>query len=247
MPKRSHGALRVLYTSCQSRPTSFADGPGYLYAFCDNGHKWKIGMTQNFVRRKRQWDRQCPCAGRKWMVPIAVTRRRRAEALAHLLLESQCHDRPRICCRHSHELSSTRSQNSSRDFYIQHEPEIYMEEDRSAVASRGREGVSEMDSNNNFLTARTQTNNTRSVKAHELSTIVFVHLSSYCKTNLVKNKTRSSNTMIHGTVVDKYEEKQSEQAIMLSEPTITRLEQAIIQGGTGVLKLGPAVSQCSQA
>ncbi|KAJ3724728.1 hypothetical protein C8R42DRAFT_460409 [Lentinula raphanica] len=74
-------------------------------------------MSRNFARRKRQWDRECPCAGRIWRVPIAVMRRRRAgtylvgdllcylpiiasEALAHLLLERECDDRPRIYCRH---------------------------------------------------------------------------------------------------------------------------------------------------
>ncbi|KAJ3771805.1 hypothetical protein FB446DRAFT_704366 [Lentinula raphanica] len=41
MARRSHRALHVLYASRQWRSTSLADGPGYLYAFCDNAHRWK--------------------------------------------------------------------------------------------------------------------------------------------------------------------------------------------------------------
>ncbi|KAJ3730809.1 hypothetical protein C8R42DRAFT_715470 [Lentinula raphanica] len=47
-----------------------------------------------------------------------------------------------------HEPPSTRSQESSQNLYIQHEPEIYMEEHYSAVASRGCDGVSETDNSN---------------------------------------------------------------------------------------------------
>ncbi|KAJ3967700.1 hypothetical protein EV361DRAFT_871425 [Lentinula raphanica] len=78
MPRRSKSAIHSLYASRKSRPTSTADGPGYLYAFSDTGHRWKVGMTHNFARRKRQWDRQCPCPSRRWKDPIAVPRRRRA-------------------------------------------------------------------------------------------------------------------------------------------------------------------------
>ncbi|KAJ3764605.1 hypothetical protein FB446DRAFT_795959 [Lentinula raphanica] len=100
MPRRSKPALLALFASRRSRPTSTADGPGCLYAFSDTAHKWKVGMTSNFARRKRQWDRQCPCPSRRWKDPIAVPRRRRAESLAHLLLELKCDDRPRNYCSH---------------------------------------------------------------------------------------------------------------------------------------------------
>ncbi|KAJ3727462.1 hypothetical protein C8R42DRAFT_716924 [Lentinula raphanica] len=41
MPRRSKSAIHSLYASRKSRPTSTADGPGYLYAFSDTGHRWK--------------------------------------------------------------------------------------------------------------------------------------------------------------------------------------------------------------
>ncbi|KAJ3738993.1 hypothetical protein DFH05DRAFT_1464105 [Lentinula detonsa] len=70
--------LRALYASRRARATSLADGPGFLYAFVDRGRDWKLGMTSNFDRRKAQWDNECPCAHRRWLPPIRVTRRRRA-------------------------------------------------------------------------------------------------------------------------------------------------------------------------
>ncbi|KAJ3990853.1 hypothetical protein F5050DRAFT_1716561 [Lentinula boryana] len=62
-------------------------------------------MTSDFDRRKAQWDKECPCAHRRWLPPIRVSRRRRAESLGHLQLEIKCLDRPkRYCahCRHTH-------------------------------------------------------------------------------------------------------------------------------------------------
>ncbi|KAJ3714485.1 hypothetical protein C8R42DRAFT_646412 [Lentinula raphanica] len=78
MARRSRRALRALYAFRRSRPTSRADGPGVLYAYVDRGHFWKIGMTNNFTRRKEEWDRRCPSLNRIWMPPVAVRRRRRA-------------------------------------------------------------------------------------------------------------------------------------------------------------------------
>ncbi|KAJ3838271.1 hypothetical protein F5878DRAFT_661341 [Lentinula raphanica] len=98
MPKRSSRMLLILYASRRSRPPSLADGPGFLYAFVDRGRRWKIGMSKNFVRRKREWNRQCPSSDRRWMMPVAVKRRRRAESLVHLLLEFWSSDRPRTRC-----------------------------------------------------------------------------------------------------------------------------------------------------
>ncbi|KAJ3834734.1 hypothetical protein F5878DRAFT_644893 [Lentinula raphanica] len=82
MVRRPSRALHTLYTSRRARTTSRADGPGMLYAFVDPGRRWKIGMTSNFRRRRAQWNRQCPCPGRRWMPPMAVKRRRRAETIA---------------------------------------------------------------------------------------------------------------------------------------------------------------------
>ncbi|KAJ3833227.1 hypothetical protein F5878DRAFT_646116 [Lentinula raphanica] len=79
MAKRPNCALHRLFARRRSRPTSRADGPGYLYAFVDHGHLWKLGMTNNFDRRKAEWDRRCPSPDRRWMPPIAVRRRRRAD------------------------------------------------------------------------------------------------------------------------------------------------------------------------
>ncbi|KAJ3835473.1 hypothetical protein F5878DRAFT_644317 [Lentinula raphanica] len=41
MSRRSRRVLRVLYASRRSRPTSIADGPGFIYAYVDHGHLWK--------------------------------------------------------------------------------------------------------------------------------------------------------------------------------------------------------------
>ncbi|KAJ3819534.1 hypothetical protein F5880DRAFT_1616376 [Lentinula raphanica] len=46
MPRRSKSAIHSLYASRKSRPTSTADGPGYLYAFSDTGHKWKVVASE---------------------------------------------------------------------------------------------------------------------------------------------------------------------------------------------------------
>ncbi|KAJ3745969.1 hypothetical protein DFH05DRAFT_1522569 [Lentinula detonsa] len=89
--------LRALYALRRARATSLADGPGYLYAFVDRSRYWKLGMTSDFDRRKAQWDNECPCAHRRWLPPIRVTRRRRA---AHLLLEMRSMDRPKRYCAH---------------------------------------------------------------------------------------------------------------------------------------------------
>ncbi|KAJ3713917.1 hypothetical protein F5878DRAFT_645900 [Lentinula raphanica] len=100
MTKRPRRVLRTMYASRRARPTSLADGPGFLYVFIDNGNKWKVGMSKNFARRRAEWNRECPCPNRVWMRPVAVKRRRRAEALAHILLELACFDRPYDYCPH---------------------------------------------------------------------------------------------------------------------------------------------------
>ncbi|KAJ3709536.1 hypothetical protein C8R42DRAFT_730024 [Lentinula raphanica] len=99
MTKRPRRVLRTMYASRRARPTSLADGPGFLYVFIDNGNKWKVGMSKNFARRRAEWNRECPCPNRVWMRPIAVKRRRRAEALAHILLELACFDPRRHFCQ----------------------------------------------------------------------------------------------------------------------------------------------------
>ncbi|KAJ4480453.1 hypothetical protein C8J55DRAFT_560414 [Lentinula edodes] len=67
----------------QRRAISDADGEGYLYAYIDS-NEVKMGMTKNFNRRKEEWDKNCPHAGRIWFPPVRVDNRQRA---AHLLLE----------------------------------------------------------------------------------------------------------------------------------------------------------------
>ncbi|KAJ3715442.1 hypothetical protein C8R42DRAFT_645842 [Lentinula raphanica] len=79
MVKRPRRVLHSLYAKRRARPTSPADGPGFIYAFIDKGSRFKIGMTRNFDRRRTQWDRQCPSNRRRWMPPLAVQRRRRAD------------------------------------------------------------------------------------------------------------------------------------------------------------------------
>ncbi|KAJ3848188.1 hypothetical protein EV368DRAFT_68487 [Lentinula lateritia] len=81
-----------------------ADGQGYLYAYVEDD-EWKVGLTNNFVRRQEEWNKGCPCPWRIWLLPIRVANRWRAEALAHLLLEMECLDRLRTycrCCRRTH-------------------------------------------------------------------------------------------------------------------------------------------------
>ncbi|KAJ3884168.1 hypothetical protein GG344DRAFT_71544 [Lentinula edodes] len=79
--ERSQSAkeLRALYASQRARGVSLADGPGFLYAFVEYGHRWKIGMTNNYDRRKAEWD----------------------QSLAQILLELKCFKRPRIQCTQS--------------------------------------------------------------------------------------------------------------------------------------------------
>ncbi|KAH7876261.1 uncharacterized protein C8R40DRAFT_124014 [Lentinula edodes] len=96
--RRTSHELHALYRKRQLRRVSNADGGGWIYAFIDLGNVWKMGMTNNFMRRRREWDRQCPSAHRIWMPPIKVQYRRRAETLGHLLLEMECTDRPGAFC-----------------------------------------------------------------------------------------------------------------------------------------------------
>ncbi|KAJ3722390.1 hypothetical protein C8R42DRAFT_720767 [Lentinula raphanica] len=58
MPRRSKSAIHSLYASRKSRPTSTADGPGYLYAFSDTGHKWKVVGDGRILSRFRDGDEQ---------------------------------------------------------------------------------------------------------------------------------------------------------------------------------------------
>ncbi|KAJ3890085.1 hypothetical protein GG344DRAFT_66590 [Lentinula edodes] len=95
--RRSSEELQQRYSIREIRAISNADGPGYLYAYVD-GSIWKVGMSNDFVRRQKEWDKDCPCPWRIWFPPIRVANRRRAESLVHLLLEMQCLDRPRIYC-----------------------------------------------------------------------------------------------------------------------------------------------------
>ncbi|KAH7868669.1 uncharacterized protein C8R40DRAFT_1074639 [Lentinula edodes] len=95
--RRSSEELQQCYSMREIRAISNADGPGYLYAYVD-GSIWKVGMSNDFVRRQKEWDKDCPCPWRIWFPPIRVANRRRVESLVHLLLEMQCLDRLRIYC-----------------------------------------------------------------------------------------------------------------------------------------------------
>ncbi|KAJ3766714.1 hypothetical protein FB446DRAFT_708397 [Lentinula raphanica] len=127
--RRSSRLLRALYAIRRSRSTSRADGPGYLYAFNDRGGLWKIGMSNNFVRRKAEWDRRCPSSTRIWMPPIAVARRRRAETLAHLLLEM-------------------RSENTYGNLLVYYKSPVCVEENHSSVAYQSFKDVSILNERN---------------------------------------------------------------------------------------------------
>ncbi|KAJ3870957.1 hypothetical protein F5051DRAFT_434241 [Lentinula edodes] len=99
MTRRPTQTLRSLYIRLLRRQISPSDGRGWLYAYLDGGTEWKIGMSKDFVRRRRDWDKQCPCPNRMWFSPVPVANRRRAESLAHIQLELECIDRPRRYCR----------------------------------------------------------------------------------------------------------------------------------------------------
>ncbi|KAJ3925493.1 MAG: hypothetical protein NXY57DRAFT_1044056 [Lentinula lateritia] len=102
--RRSIEELQRRFNMRQMRRISDADGEGYLYAYV-HFDTWKVGMSNNVIRRREEWDRDCPDVWRVWLPPIWVANRRKAEALAHLLLEMACIDRPRVycqCCQRTH-------------------------------------------------------------------------------------------------------------------------------------------------
>ncbi|KAJ3875406.1 glycosyl hydrolase family 76-domain-containing protein [Lentinula edodes] len=105
--RRSFEDLQRRFGLREMRGISDADGEGYLYAYVDSDG-WKIGMSNNFVRRQEEWDKDCPSPWRIWLPPIQVANRRRAETLAHLLLEMECVDRPRIYCQNCRPTSAHR-------------------------------------------------------------------------------------------------------------------------------------------
>ncbi|KAJ3893465.1 hypothetical protein GG344DRAFT_63701 [Lentinula edodes] len=96
--RRSSGELQERYDMREIWVISDADGPGYLYAYV-KGDFWKVGMSHDFAQHQEEWDKECPCPWRAWFLPIRVANRRRAESLAHLLLEMECLDRPQIYCQ----------------------------------------------------------------------------------------------------------------------------------------------------
>ncbi|KAJ3870702.1 hypothetical protein F5051DRAFT_434436, partial [Lentinula edodes] len=102
MAHRGIHQLQSLYRQRISRRISPSDGPGWIYVYVDNGNEFKIGMTKNFERRQREWDRNCPCLNRIWFKPVPAANRRRAESVAHILLEIQLPGaRREICFRWS--------------------------------------------------------------------------------------------------------------------------------------------------
>ncbi|KAJ3845756.1 hypothetical protein EV368DRAFT_90150 [Lentinula lateritia] len=84
--RRSFEELQRCYNRREVRRILDADGEGYIYAFV-NVNVWKVGMSKDFIRCREEWDRNCPDLRRIWLPPIWVANRRRAESLAHLLLE----------------------------------------------------------------------------------------------------------------------------------------------------------------
>lgn len=111
--RRPSEDLQQRFVKRRARGISDADGNGYLYAYV-HANEWKIGTTNDFIRRQRQWNQDCPDPSRLWLPPVRVSNRRRAgefyilrlsvhpirvpEALAHLMLETACTDRPRAYC-----------------------------------------------------------------------------------------------------------------------------------------------------
>ncbi|KAJ4466715.1 hypothetical protein C8R41DRAFT_871550 [Lentinula lateritia] len=95
--RRSFDELQQRFIKREMRAISDADAEGYLYAYIHFA-EWKVGSTKDFNRRREEWDRDCPDVWRIWLPPIWVAKRRRAESLAHLMLEMVCIDRPHAYC-----------------------------------------------------------------------------------------------------------------------------------------------------
>lgn len=75
--RRPSEELQRRYEMRETRGISNADGQGYLYAYVDSD-RWKVGMTNEFVRCQVEWDKDCPYPWRIWLPPIRVANRRRA-------------------------------------------------------------------------------------------------------------------------------------------------------------------------
>ncbi|KAE9388977.1 hypothetical protein BT96DRAFT_1003702 [Gymnopus androsaceus JB14] len=99
--KRSREFLKRRLEVLKARPISAADGPGFLYPFFETDYMVKVGTT-GVVRS----DMPCPNS-------------HRAEAIAHILLEMRCLDRPkRVCltCGKRHREKFTVQRNATGDF-----------------------------------------------------------------------------------------------------------------------------------
>ncbi|KAJ3818645.1 hypothetical protein F5880DRAFT_1682578 [Lentinula raphanica] len=141
MARRSHRQISTLYVSHQSRSTTLADGSGFLYAFVDRGHSWKIGMSNNFARRKREWDRQCPSSSRRWMPPIRVKRRRRA---GNFTISGSSLTRT-LVHRSTPRLLFSMPQESCRDLHIFRQKVVCVEQYHLSSAGNSFEGVRSQD------------------------------------------------------------------------------------------------------
>ncbi|KAE9394033.1 hypothetical protein BT96DRAFT_998861 [Gymnopus androsaceus JB14] len=96
--KRSREFLKRRLEVLKARPISAADGPGFLYPFFETDYMVKVGTTVNPCQRKRQWNTDCYNPLRVWYDPIPCPNSHRAEAIAHILLEMRCLDRPKRAC-----------------------------------------------------------------------------------------------------------------------------------------------------
>lgn len=92
--RRSLEELQSRYEMQEMRGISEADGQGYIYAYVDRDI-WKVGMTNDFVRRQEEWDKHCPYPCRIWLPPIRVVNRRRAGVFLEsrfLYISLECRD-----------------------------------------------------------------------------------------------------------------------------------------------------------
>ncbi|KAJ3806692.1 hypothetical protein F5876DRAFT_68728 [Lentinula aff. lateritia] len=80
--RRSFEDLQQRFTQREVRGISDADADGYLYAYV-HSDEWKIGMTNDFSRRRDEWDRDCPDEWRIWLPPIRVANWRRSGQRTH--------------------------------------------------------------------------------------------------------------------------------------------------------------------
>ncbi|KAJ4472760.1 hypothetical protein C8R41DRAFT_870375 [Lentinula lateritia] len=80
------------------RPLSSTDGGGWIYIFHEGCFVYKVGRSNNVVRRAREWKRACRAHPQTWLAAFWTPFAHRTECLVHIALEATCDSGPRIRC-----------------------------------------------------------------------------------------------------------------------------------------------------